>query len=115
MSEPSYEKHPIDEIEPVMARQDAIAELSEQLAFAFAWILDARDSKAVALKVYVAAHYFCPNLLNNETLSKTGERLGVSRQAVSKLSSRFRDLVGIRPTHARSDATRKQYHDRTSH
>ncbi len=107
--EPSYEHHPVEDIEPVMTRQDAVAELSERLAFAFAWMLDARDSKAVALRVYVAAHHFCPSYLKHETLAATGERLGVSRQAVGKLSSELRDLLGVRPAHARSDSNRRKY------
>jgi hypothetical protein len=107
--EPHTTETPIDDLEPILSRQDAISELSERLAFAFAWMLDARDSKAVALRVYVAAHHFCPSYLRHETLAATGDRLGVTRQAVSKLSSELRDLLGIRPMHSRSDADRKTY------
>ena len=111
--EPFYNHHPVDDLEPMVSKQDAIAELSEQMAFVFAWILSANDSKAVALRVYVATHYFCPSYLNNETLEDTGARLGVTRQAVGKLSSNLRDLLGVRPYHSRSDEIRKTYHDRT--
>jgi hypothetical protein len=109
MEEPFTNFTAIDEIEPVIQRTDAIAELAEQLSFAFSWILDARDSKAVALRVYVSAHFFCPTYINHETLTNTGKRLGVTRQAVSKLSSELRDLLDIRPADARSDSTRVGY------
>jgi len=92
-----------------MPRQDAIAELAEQLAFAFEWMLDAGDTAAVTLRCYVAAHHFCPSYIRHETLRATGERLRVSRQAVSKLSSELRDLLGVRPSHARSDGDRVSY------
>lgn len=107
--EPHTTETAVDALEPQVSRQDAISELSERLAFAFAWMLDARDSKAVALRVYVAAHHFCPSYLRHETLAKTGDRLGVTRQAVGKLSSELRDLLGIRPMHSRSDSDRKTY------
>ena len=74
MLEPHTTETPVDALEPQVSRQDAISELSERLAFAFAWMLDARDSKAVALRVYVAAHHFCPSYLRHETLAKTGDR-----------------------------------------
>ena len=99
----------MEEMEPVQSREDAIAELSERLAFAFAWMLDARDSKAVSLRAYVLAHHFCPQFLRHETLQATGARLGVTRQAVCKLSSELRDLLVVRPPHAKSDGNRVQY------
>jgi hypothetical protein len=107
--EPSYEQHPVEEIEPEMTRTDAIAELSERLAFAFAWMLDARDSKAVSLRVYVAAHHFCPSFIGHQTLASTGSRLGVTRQAVGKLSSELRDLLGVRPVFGKSNENRIAY------
>lgn len=109
MQEPFTTHHPVDEIEPEISREDAIAELSERLAFAFAWMLNARDSKAVALRAYALAHHFCPQFLKHETLQETGQRLGVTRQAVCKLSSELRDLVVVRPPHAKSDGNRVQY------
>ena len=104
--EPSTCHTAVDDLEPQLPRSDVISELAEQLSFAFAWILDARDSKAVALRVYVAAHYFCPSYIKHETLHDTGLRLGVTRQAVSKLSSEFRDLVGVRPPDSKPDHVR---------
>ena len=93
--EEAYYAHPIDEIEPQLSNTDAISELSERLAFMFAWTIDARDSKAVAARVWVAAHYFCPSLVDSETLAKTGERLGITRQAMSKLLIDLRDTVSM--------------------
>jgi len=86
----------MEDMEPELTRTDAIAELAERLRFAFAWILDARRSKSVALRAYVAASYFCPGYIDNETLEATGARLGVTRQAVGKLSTDLRDVLGIK-------------------
>ena len=88
-----YNHHPVDDMEPEILKTDAIAELSERLTFMFAWVIDARDSKAVAARVWVAAHYFCPSLVNSEALTDTGMRLGVTRQAISKLLVDLRDMV----------------------
>lgn len=91
--EESYERHPMEDMEPLISKSDAISELSERLTFMFAWILDSRDSKSVAARVWVAAHYFCPSLVNSEALTETGARLGVTRQAISKLLVDLRDIV----------------------
>lgn len=109
MQEPFTHLTAVDDIEPVIQRTDAIAELAERLSFVFAWMLDARDSKAVALRAYVATHFFCPSYIGHETLTDTGKRLGVTRQAVSKLTIELRDLIGLRPSHSRSDSTRVGY------
>jgi hypothetical protein len=93
--EDSYTAHPIDESEPNISKADAISELSERLAFMFAWIIEGRDSKSVAARAWVAAHFFCPSLVDSETLSATGGRLGVTRQAISKLLVDLRDVVSM--------------------
>lgn len=109
MSEPYYHAHPIDEIEPQPLRTDSIAELSERLAFAFAWMLDAKNAASIAIRVHVAAHHFCPSYLKHETLQATGKRFGVTRQAIGKLSSNLRDVLGVRNAHARSNSDRATY------
>jgi hypothetical protein len=109
MSEPYYHAHPIDEIEPQPLRTDSIAELSERLAFAFAWMLDAKNAASIAIRVHVAAHHFCPSYLKHETLQATGRRFGVTRQAIGKLSSNLRDVLGVRNAHARSNSDRATY------
>ena len=61
--------------------------------YLFAWVINARDQKAVAARVWVAAHYFCPSLVDSEALADTGNKLGVTKQAVSKLLVDLRDVV----------------------
>jgi hypothetical protein len=90
-----YLAHPVDDIEPLVTKEDAICELSERLAFMFAWVIEGRDSVAVSARVWVASHFFCPGLVDSETLAKTGERLGITRQAISKLLVDLRDVVSM--------------------
>lgn len=107
--EPYYHDNPIDNLEPELSRTDAIAELAERLRFAFAWMLDSKRPASVALRVYVAAHHFCPGYIQSETLEETGKRLGVSRQAVGKLSIDLQDVLKMRPSNSKSDHDRHTY------
>ena len=82
--------------EPVDPRVEARALALEVICRLLIWVADAATVEARGLRATVALYCVRPDLLNGITLEEIGERSGMSRQAVFKLASDFRETTGLR-------------------
>lgn len=101
-------RHPVDFIEPELTNQELLSHVAEMFGSVLHWISQAKSMLAMGLRAYAVLYILRPGLIDGITLEAIGKQCGVTRQAVDKLLTNFRETFGVAGRTMRSDTTRKR-------
>lgn len=101
----------LDEIDGCDAREWSRAEALERLTDTMAPVFDWIFSEGLAsggMRSIVMIYCVRPDLIDGATEATIARQFGVTRQAIGKLVSEFRDRFGLRVPTMRSEETRER-------
>ncbi len=90
-NEASYFRHPMEDIEPEITRDQEIALVAEGFARVLRWASRANSLVQMGQRMYVMLYILRPALIHGMTLEDIGRESRVTRQAIDKLVIDFRD------------------------
>jgi hypothetical protein len=101
-------RHPVDYIEPELSADEAKRLVAEWFGRVLVWASQASSLVQMGQRLYVILYVLKPALIEGMTLEAIGAQNQVTRQAIDKLVTDFRDTFGVKSHVMRPEQTRKR-------
>lgn len=110
MREPSYHRHPVEDMEPEQSEYEQLCDAAVLFHRVLVWCSQARSVVEAGQRLNVMLYVMAPDLIEAATLEKIASVNNHTRQNVDKMVQDFRDtFAGQRSGPMKSEAARKAY------